>query len=114
MAIGSVSGGRKGLSAPERTEVAGDPTPGEAGDRFSAMSRRPGERWGHFVERVGNAFGLVLLLVIVTYVLGSLVPYRGWTAALITAVAAGAAVIALASADARRWVVHAAALLALG
>jgi hypothetical protein len=77
------------------------------------MSRRPGERWGQFAERVGNAFGLVLLLVIATYVLGSLVPYRGWTAALITAVAAGAAVIALASADARRWVVHAAALLAL-
>jgi hypothetical protein len=77
------------------------------------MSRRPGERWGQFAERVGNAFGLVLLLVLGTYVLGSLVPYRGWTAALITAVAASAAVIALASADVRRRAVRAGAVLAM-
>jgi hypothetical protein len=77
------------------------------------MSRRPGERWGQFAERVADAFGLVLLLVIVTYVLGSLVPYRDWTAVLITAVAASAAVIALASADVRRGAVRAAGLLAI-
>jgi hypothetical protein len=76
------------------------------------MSRRPGERWGQFAERVGNAFGLVLLLIIVAYVLGSLVPYRGWTAVLTTAVAASAAVIALGSAGARRWAVRSAGLLA--
>ncbi|HEX3294235.1 MAG TPA: hypothetical protein VHR38_10920, partial [Solirubrobacterales bacterium] len=76
------------------------------------MSRRPGERWGQFAERVGNAFGLVLLLIILGYVLGSLVPYRGWTAVLTTAVAASAAVIALGSAGARRWAVRSAGLLA--
>ena len=83
------------------------------GSRFAAMSRRPGERWGQFVERIADAFGLVLLLVIVTYVLGSLVPYRDWTAVLTTAVAASAAVIALASADARHRVVRGAGVLAL-
>jgi hypothetical protein len=77
------------------------------------MSRRPGERWGQFAERIGDAFGLVLLLIIGAYVLGSLVPYRGWTAALTTAVAASAAVIALASADARPWAVRAAGVSAL-
>jgi Ion channel len=77
------------------------------------MSRRPGERWGQFAERVGDAFGLVLLLIIGTYVLASLIPYRGWTAALITAVAASAAVIALASADAHPRTVRAAGVLAL-
>jgi hypothetical protein len=77
------------------------------------MSRRPGERWGQFAERVGDAFGLVLLLVIGTYVLGSLASYRGWSAALTTAVAASAAVVALASADARPRVVRAAGVLAV-
>jgi hypothetical protein len=77
------------------------------------MSRRPGERWGQFAERVGDAFGLVLLLVLVTYVLGSLVPYRDWPAVLTTAVAACAAVVALASADARPMVVRGAATLAV-
>jgi hypothetical protein len=85
----------------------------ESQNRFADLSRRPGERWGQFAERVGNAFGLVLLLVLTTYVLGSLVPYRGWTGALITAIAALAAVIALASADARPAVVRAAGALAL-
>ena len=89
--------------------MAGEP----AGNRFASLSRRPGERWGQFAERVGNAFGLVLLLVLVTYVLGSLVPYRDWTAVLTTAVAASAAVIALASAGVRPRVVRAASGLAL-
>jgi hypothetical protein len=92
--------------------VVGEPAQEETENRFGELSRRPGERWGQFAERVGNAFGLVLLLVIATYVLGSLVPYRGWTGALITAVAASAAVIALASADVRRGVVRATGALA--
>jgi hypothetical protein len=77
------------------------------------MSRAPGERWGHFAERVANAFGLVLLLVLGTYVLGCLTPFRGWTGALTTFVAALAAVVGLAGAEARPRVLRAAALLAL-
>ncbi|HET9120754.1 MAG TPA: ion channel [Solirubrobacterales bacterium] len=93
--------------------MAAEPSGGQTGNRFSALARRPGERWGQFAERVGNAFGLVFLLIILAYVLGSLVPYRGWTGVLTTAVAAGAAVIALGSAGARRRAVRSAGFLAI-
>lgn len=77
------------------------------------MSRRPGERWGQFAERVANAFGLVLILVIATYALGSLTAFGGWTGALTVLVASAAAVVGLAGAAARPIVVRAAAALAL-
>ena len=76
------------------------------------MSRRSGERWGQFVERVGNAFGLVLLLLIGTYVLGSLTPSHGVGAVFTILVASTAAVVALASANARVSLVRLAGLLA--
>ena len=66
------------------------------------MSRRPDEHWTQFAERIGNAFGLVLVLVVATYVLQSLIPYRGWTGILTTVVASSAAVVAFASAGVRR------------
>jgi hypothetical protein len=65
------------------------------------MSRRPGERWSQFAERVANAFGLVLLLVLATYALGSLTPLHGFTGALTTTVACLAAVVGLAGAAVR-------------
>jgi Ion channel len=77
------------------------------------MSRRPGERWGQFAARVADAFGLVLILLVATYVLGSLTEFNGWTGALTTLIASMAAVIALTSAGARLLVVRAAAVLAL-
>jgi hypothetical protein len=71
------------------------------------MSRQPGERWTRFAARVGNAFGLVLLLVLVTYILASLLPYKGWTALLIVIAATASVTVALTSARARpaaiRW-----------
>jgi len=93
--------------------VALKPT-GDSGRRGSlALARDPGERWGQFATRVANAFGLVLLLVLATYVLGSLTAFRGWTGALTTLVAATAAVVGLAGAGARPVVIRAAAILAL-
>lgn len=86
----------------------------DTGSDRLGISRRSGERWGPFVARVANAFGLVLLLVIATYVLGSLTPAHGWTAALTCMVAVSAAVVALASADSRLVVVRSAAFLAAG
>ena len=62
------------------------------------MSRHPGERWSQFAERIANAFGLVLVLVLATYVLGSLVPLHGFAGALTTTVACLAGVIGLAGA----------------
>jgi ion channel len=78
------------------------------------MERRPNERWAQFAQRVGNAFGLVLLLVLATYVLYSLIPYRGWTAVLTTAIGTAAAVLAFASADARPLVIRGAGVLGAG
>jgi hypothetical protein len=77
------------------------------------MTREPGERWSQFAERIANAFGLVLLLLLAAYVLGSLTPSHGWTAALTTLVAVTAGVLALVSANARLLVIRAAALLAV-
>jgi len=94
--------------------VTGEPSPDEAGRRrFGSLSRKPNERWGEFAERVSNAFGLVLLLVITSYVLGSLVSYSGWTAALTTVIVSGAAVVALASSQAHPYLVRTAAALGL-
>jgi hypothetical protein len=84
------------------------------------MLRRPGERWTSFAERVADAYGLVLLLVIATYVLASLVPFRGWGGVAISAVAGSCATMALVSAGAGprlvRWsatLTFAAVLLAM-
>ena len=71
------------------------------------VSRRHGERWSRFLARVADAFGLVLLLVLTTYVLESLVPFGGWTAPLITATAVAAGIVSLVSARARHPVVRA-------
>jgi hypothetical protein len=76
------------------------------------MSRQPGERWARFGRRIANAFGLVLLLVLLTYVLFSLTDYRDWAAVATVLVAAASACIALRSAEARPRVVHWAVRLA--
>jgi ion channel len=107
----NLSAGRKDHFGAESTEVAGEANP--EGKRALGLSRAPDERWAQFAERVANAFGLVLVLVIATYVLGSLTPFHGWTAALTTLVAASAAVVGLAGARARPIVVRVAATLAL-
>jgi Ion channel len=81
--------------------------PGAGRRPFRGLSRRPGEHWTRFAARIGNAFGLVLLLVIAIYVLASLVAYRGWGAVAITVVTCACATVALVSSGARaplpRW-----------
>jgi len=64
----------------------------------SEMSRRPGEPWSRFAERVASAFGLVLLLVLLTYALLSLTDYKHWPGVITAFVSATSAVVALASA----------------
>src|SRR2546421_12287851 len=70
------------------------------------MSRQPGERWTRFATRIANAFGLVLVLVLLTYVLASVTPYSGWTAVLIVVVSSASAAVGLTSAEARPWLVR--------
>ena len=42
------------------------------------------ERWLQRAERVSDAFGLVLVLVLITYVLTSLLSNHGWSAVILT------------------------------
>jgi ion channel len=87
----------------------------------TGLTRQPGERWSPFAERIANAFGLVLLLVLATYVVASLAPPdSGWSAAVIAALGCSSATIALATAEARPsivrvapWLSAASVLLAL-
>jgi hypothetical protein len=65
------------------------------------FSPRPGERWPRFAARIANAFGVVLLLVVLLYVLGSLLSYKGWSGVVLTVVACTCVIVALVSADAR-------------
>ncbi|MBW8059898.1 MAG: hypothetical protein FVQ78_06100 [Solirubrobacterales bacterium] len=75
----------------------------------SGMSAR--ERWLRRAERVSDAFGLVLLLVMATYVLASLLDNSGWSAVVLTAAGTTTAVVALVSSHARVLTVRAALVL---
>jgi hypothetical protein len=92
--------GGKGLSRAERPrmETASHPARGR-------------EQWLRRAERVSDAFGLVLILVLVTYVLTSLVDNRGWTAVLLTLATSATSVVALSSSHAGSRMVRAALLL---
>ncbi len=72
---------------PNRRRWPRIPARGETAGGRSDCRGSAGERWGQFAGRVANAFGLVLLLVLATYVLGSLTAFHGWTAVLTTLVA---------------------------
>ncbi|HMC50795.1 MAG TPA: ion channel [Solirubrobacterales bacterium] len=69
------------------------------------------ERWLQRAERVRDAFGLVLVLVLITYVLASLVENRGWTAVLLTVATSATSVVALTSSHARPRLVRVALAL---
>jgi hypothetical protein len=63
-------------------------------------------------ERANDAFGLVLLLVLVTYTLASLIENHGWTSVVLTVATGATSVVALVSAHARARFVRATMLLA--
>jgi hypothetical protein len=69
------------------------------------------EGWLYRAERVSDAYGLVLLLVLTTYVLASLLPNHGWSALVLTVAASTTSVVALTSSEARRATVRGAILL---
>jgi Ion channel len=70
-----------------------------------------GERWLQRAEQFTDAFGLVLGLVLVTYVLTSLVGNTGWGAVAIMLTTAATAVVALTSAHSPPHYVHVAIYL---
>jgi hypothetical protein len=73
------------------------------------MSR---ERWLRRAQEVSDAFGLVLLLVLATYVLASLLENSGWSAVVELAAGSVTAVVALSSAGTPVRLVRLGALLA--
>lgn len=70
-----------------------------------------GERWLRRAERVTDAFGLVLGLVIVTFILASLIGNTGWGSVLIMAVTGATSVVALTSSHAPPRYIHIAVYL---
>jgi len=71
------------------------------------------ERWLRRAQRASDAFGLVLVLVLTTYVLASVLSNRGWSAVLLTAVTGATSVVALTSSHARPAFVRRALTLTL-
>jgi ion channel len=78
---------------------------------MNRIRAHPRERWVQRAEYVSDAFGLVLVLVLTTYVLTSLLSNRGWSAVVLTLATSVTSVIALSSADARAGTVRAAVWL---
>ena len=72
---------------------------------------RTRERWLRRAERVNDAFGLVLVLVLATYVLASIFDNRGWGSVLLTVATSTTSVVALTSSHARARFVRGALLL---
>lgn len=72
----------------------------------SAIRAPGGERWLRRAEQVSDAFGLVLLLVLVTFVLTSLISNSGWGAVLIMAATGATSIVALTSSHAPPHYVH--------
>jgi hypothetical protein len=70
-----------------------------------------GERWIQRAERATDAFGLVLGLVLVTFVLTSLLVNSGWGSVLIMASTSATSIVALTSSQAPVRFVHAAIYL---
>jgi Ion channel len=63
--------------------------------------------WRQRAERVRDAFGLVLVLVLLTYVLASLLSNRGWSAVVLILATSLTSVVALASSHVRPRAVRA-------
>ena len=71
------------------------------------------ERWRRRAQRASDAFGLVLLLVLLTYVLASVLSNRSWGAVLLTIVTGATSVVALTSSHVRPLFVRRALTLAV-
>ena len=58
---------------------------------------RRGEKWTRRAEGLSNAFGIVILLVLATYVAASLTKYTGWSAVVVSILGCTTSTVALAS-----------------
>ena len=67
----------------------------------AAIRARRRELWRQRAERASDAFGLVLALVLVTYVLTSLLDNHGWSAVILNLATSATSIVALTSSHAR-------------
>jgi len=79
---------------------------------MASRRERSRERWLLRAERARDAFGLVFVLVLLTYGLASLVENRGWTSVLLTVATGATSVVALVSSHANPRFVRASTWLA--
>jgi hypothetical protein len=79
----------------------------------AAIRARSRERWLSRAERASDAFGLVFLLVLTTYVLASLLANHGWGAVVLTLATSATSIVALISSHAHRHIVRAAIWLSV-
>jgi Ion channel len=77
----------------------------------AAIRARTRERWQQRAARVSDAFGIVFVLVLTTYVLTSLLANHGWSAVVLTIATSATSVVALTSSHAHARLVRGAVLL---
>lgn len=78
----------------------------------ASRRERRRERWIRRAERARDAFGLVFVLVLLTYTLASLLENHGWGSVVLTAATSATSVVALVSAHAKHRTVRIVMLLA--
>jgi hypothetical protein len=78
----------------------------------ASRRERRREHWRERAERASDAFGLVFLLVLITYTLASLIENHGWTSVVLTTATGATSVVALVSSHAKGRFVRVALLLA--
>jgi hypothetical protein len=78
-----------------------------------ARRTRPRDRWRRRAERATEAYGLVLLLVLVTYVLASLISSREWGAVVLAITTGATSIVALTSSRVRETAVRRALVVAV-
>lgn len=79
---------------------------------MAAPEETAADRWRRRAERASDAYGLVLLLLLTTYVLASVLPNRGWPALLTAFSTSAVSVVALVSSHVRPAAVRRALLVA--
>lgn len=82
-------------------------------EKTAAHRAHTRERWLQRAERISDAFGLVLILVLVTYVLASLLENRGLASVVLTVATSATSVVALTSSHAKAGFVRAAIWLSV-
>jgi Ion channel len=79
----------------------------------SSRSRLKNERWLLRIERFSDAFGLVFVLVLATYVLTSVLPNHGWQSVVLTLITSITSVVALTSSHAKPQTIRVAVALSV-